>query len=66
MTARRRVRSPFFPSQTRLLSVLTKASTSGMLALMDMALSSFSSWLFSSKYLFLKHEQIFVEKTKDD
>ena len=54
MTARRRVRRPFFPSHTRLLSVLTRASTSGMLALIDMALSSFSSWLFSRRYLFLK------------
>lgn len=54
MTVRIRVSRPFFPSHTRLLSVLTRASTSGMLAFMDMALSSFSSWLFSSRYLFLK------------
>ena len=36
------------------LSVLRTASTSGMLALREMALSSFSSWLLSSRYLFLK------------
>lgn len=54
MTVRILVRRPFFPSHTRLLSVLTRASTSGMLAFMDMALSSFSSWLFSRRYLFLK------------
>lgn len=54
MTVRRRVSRPFFPSQTKLLSVLTKASTSGMLAFMDMALSSFSSWLLRRRYLFLK------------
>lgn len=36
------------------LSVLRTASTSGMLAFSEMALSSFSSWLLSSKYLFLK------------
>lgn len=57
MTVRMRVRRPFFPSHTRLLSVLTRASTSGMLAFMDMALSSFSSWLFSSRYLFLKRRR---------
>lgn len=57
MTVRMRVRSPFFPSHTRLLSVLTRASTSGMLAFMEMALSSFSSWLFSSRYLFLKKQK---------
>lgn len=54
MTVRIRVSRPFFPSHTRLLSVLTRASTSGMLAFMDMALSSFSSWLFSRRYLFLQ------------
>lgn len=54
MTVRMRVNKPFFPSHTRLLSVLTRASTSGMLAFMDMALSSFSSWLFSRRYLFLQ------------
>lgn len=54
MTVRMRVRRPFLPSHTRLRSVLTRASTSGMLALMEMALSSFSSWLFSSRYLFLR------------
>lgn len=64
MTVRRRVRRPFFPSHTRLLSVLTKASTSGMLAFMDMALSSFSSWLFNRRYLFLKDSQhVFKTKT---
>lgn len=36
------------------LSVLTTASTSGMLALWEIALSSFSSWLFKRRYLFLK------------
>lgn len=36
------------------LSVLRTASTSGMLALREMALSSLSSWLLSSRYLFLK------------
>lgn len=58
MTVRIRVSRPFFPSHTRLLSVLTRASTSGMLAFMDMALSSFSSWLFSSRYLFLKTKKM--------
>lgn len=43
MTVSRRVRRPFFPSHTRLLSVFTRASTSGMLAFREMALSSFSS-----------------------
>ena len=53
MTVSSLVRRPFLPSHTRLRSVLTRASTSGMLAFMEMALSSFSSWLFSSRYLFL-------------
>ena len=63
MTVRRRVRRPFFPSHTRLLSVLTRASTSGMLAFMDMALSSFSSWLFNRRYLFLKDKQQVFKKS---
>lgn len=54
MTVRIRVSRPFFPSHTKLRSVLTRASTSGMFAFMDMALSSFSSWLFSRRYLFLQ------------
>lgn len=45
------------------LSVLRTASTSGMLALREMALSSFSSWLLSSKYLFLK--QMGCKELKD-
>lgn len=57
MTVRRRVRRPFFPSHTRLLSVLTRASTSGILAFMEMALSSFNSWLFRRRYLFLKDRE---------
>lgn len=62
MTVRRRVRRPFFPSHTRLLSVLTRASTSGILAFMEMALSSFNSWLFRRRYLFLKH----IERVNQD
>lgn len=58
MTVSRRVRRPFFPSQTKLLSVFTRASTSGMLAFMDMALSSFSSWLLRRRYLFLNTEAV--------
>lgn len=41
----------------RYLSVLTKASTSGILAFRAMALSSFSSWVFRSRYLFLGQGQ---------
>lgn len=40
--------------QATYLSVLRTASTSGMLALREMALSSFSSWLLRSRYLFLQ------------
>lgn len=36
------------------LSVLTSASTSGIFALSEIALSSFNSWLLRSRYLFLK------------
>ena len=57
MTVSSLVSRPFLPSHTRLRSVLTRASTSGMLAFMEMALSSFSSWLFSSRYLFLGDRQ---------
>lgn len=46
--------SPSVPSH---LSVLTTASTSGMLALWEIALSSFSSWLFKRRYLFLKQDR---------
>jgi len=42
------------PSVPTHLSVLTTASTSGMLALWEIALSSLSSWLFKRRYLFLK------------
>lgn len=45
------------------LSVLRTASTSGMLALREMALSSFSSWLLSNRYLFLKQNGL--EEVKD-
>jgi len=65
ITVRRRVRRPFFPSHTRLLSVLTSASTSGMLAFMEMALSSLSSWLFSSRYLFLEETRHKTSSTTD-
>lgn len=65
MTVRRRVRRPFFPSHTRLLSVLTRASTSGILAFMEMALSSFNSWLFRRRYLFLKDRE-HIEKVNQD
>lgn len=36
------------------LSVFTRASTSGMFAFKEMALNSFSSWAFKSRYLFLR------------
>lgn len=44
------------PSIPTHLSVLTTASTSGMLALWEIALSSLSSWLFRRRYLFLKQD----------
>lgn len=44
------------PSVPTHLSVLTTASTSGMLALWEIALSSLSSWLFNRRYLFLKQD----------
>lgn len=44
------------PSVPSHLSVLTTASTSGMLALWEIALSSFSSWLFRRRYLFLEQD----------
>ncbi len=36
------------------LSVFTRASTSGMFAFKEMALNSFISWAFKSRYLFLR------------